>query len=204
VFTDGAKPVSVGRTQRTVPERTRRVVLHRDRDRCRVPWCEHTRWLQVHHLDEWTRDDGPTDTWNLATCCGWCHRAVHRGEFSISGNADDPDGLVFRGPDGSVIRPGARPVRADEPPPMPARPYEHPLGERLDSASLFFTDPPGRSGPAAGTPPTGQRPPPTSQPPPGLRSRDAAPPGGQPPGPEPGRSPPGEPPTSDGLDAASA
>ena len=60
----------------------------------------------------------------------------------MSGNADDPDGLVFRRPDGTIIEAGARPVRPDGPPPMPARPYEHPLGERLDTASLFFKDPP--------------------------------------------------------------
>jgi hypothetical protein len=36
VFTDGAHPVSVGTTRRTIPDRTRRLVLFRDR-KCRVP-----------------------------------------------------------------------------------------------------------------------------------------------------------------------
>ena len=55
VFTDAALPVSVGRTQPTMPERTRRLVLARDR-KCRVPWCSQTRWLHVHHLVH--REDG--------------------------------------------------------------------------------------------------------------------------------------------------
>ena len=61
VFTANARPVSVGRTQHAVPERTRRLVLYRDQ-KCRVPWCNQTRWLQVHHIihDE---HGGPTDTW---------------------------------------------------------------------------------------------------------------------------------------------
>ena len=60
VFTDGALPVSVGRTQHAVPDRTRRLVLARDR-KCRVPWCSQTRWLQVHHVVHYEHG-GPTDT----------------------------------------------------------------------------------------------------------------------------------------------
>ena len=58
VFTENARPVSVGRTQYAVPERTRRLVLYRDK-KCRVPWCNQTRWLQVHHIihDQHQRSD---------------------------------------------------------------------------------------------------------------------------------------------------
>ena len=64
VFTDHGLPVSVGRTQYQVPDRTRRLVLRRDR-KCRVPWCPQRRWLQVHHIIH-DQHHGPTDTWNLA------------------------------------------------------------------------------------------------------------------------------------------
>ena len=50
-------PVSVGRTQRTVPERTRRLVILRDRG-CRVPGCTADRFLHVHHVIHWDPDDG--------------------------------------------------------------------------------------------------------------------------------------------------
>ncbi len=64
----GGYPVNVGRTQRIVPDRTRRIVEHRDQ-KCRVPWCPNSRWLQIHHIIHWTGDHGPTETWNLAALC---------------------------------------------------------------------------------------------------------------------------------------
>jgi Domain of unknown function (DUF222)/HNH endonuclease len=140
VFTDGARPVSVGRTQYAVPDRTRRLVLQRDK-KCRVPWCNQTRWLQVHHIihDE---HHGPTDTWNLAGICGPCHRLRHKGLLGISGNADEPDGLTFTDDHGRVIDPATRPRKPTGPPPDPANPYRHPLGERLRRSEIFFPDPP--------------------------------------------------------------
>jgi hypothetical protein len=140
VFTDSGHPVSVGRTQRIVPDRTRRLVLYRDRC-CRVPWCTQHRWLQVHHVihDE---DLGPTDTWNLASLCPHHHRVHHKGLLGITGNADEPDGLTFTNEHGHHIPAAARPIIPTGPPPSPARPYEHPLGEPLDRWAVMFPDPP--------------------------------------------------------------
>ena len=140
VFTDGALPVNVGVTRRCVPDRTRRLVLARDR-KCRVPWCPHTSWLQVHHIVH-AEHDGPTDTHNLAALCPACHRAHHRGELGITGNADQPDGLTFNDRHGRIIDPAAHPAKPTGPPPQPARPYDHPLGERLDHWAVIFPDPP--------------------------------------------------------------
>jgi hypothetical protein len=139
-FTAGAKPISVGRAQHQVPERTRRIIEQRDR-KCRVPWCTQTRWLQVHHLvhDE---HEGPTDTWNLIAICPADHRRHHRGQLGITGNADDPDGLTFTDARGRVIDPATRPRKPTGPPPDPDQPYEHPLGERLDGRAVMFRDPP--------------------------------------------------------------
>ena len=58
-------PFSVGRTQRIVPERTRRIIEHRDRG-CRVPGCNNHRYVEVHHIVHWL-EGGPTDTANLIT-----------------------------------------------------------------------------------------------------------------------------------------
>jgi hypothetical protein len=140
VFTDAALPVSVGRTQRTVPERTRRIVLARD-GKCRVPWCSQTRWLQIHHLDP-RRHGGSHDTANLIAICGADHRHHHRGHLGIAGNADDPDGLTFTDRHGRVIDPAAHPIRPTGPPPAPAKPYEHPTGERLQRWAVVYPDPP--------------------------------------------------------------
>ena len=93
VIDRGAVATSVGRALRIVAWRTRVAVEERDRG-CRVPWCDHGRWLQVHHIVHW-EDGGLTDTANLVCLCARHHRLHHQGRLGISGNADDPDGLVL-------------------------------------------------------------------------------------------------------------
>ena len=123
-------PFSVGRTQRVVPERTRRAVIKRDRG-CRVPGCTHDRYVEIHHIIHWT-DHGPTDTWNLVALCPHHHRLHHQGALGISGDADDPDGLVFTDTDGNLLKPSGAPTVPTEAPPQPDTPYRHPYGGRLD------------------------------------------------------------------------
>jgi hypothetical protein len=132
----GGYPVNVGRAQRIVPDRTRRVVEHRDM-KCRVPWCPHKRWLQIHHIIHWT-DNGPTETWNLIALCPACHRQHHLGELGITGNADLPDGLMFTDRNRNVIDPATRPTKPTGPPPRPRHPYRHPDGGRMQRDALFF------------------------------------------------------------------
>jgi hypothetical protein len=141
VLTEGAIPLSVGRSRRTIPQRTRRHVIHRDQG-CRVPGCNVTRHLDIHHIVHWEHG-GPTDTWNLIALCNRHHRMHHRGELGITGNADDPDGITFTNRHGRpVATTGARPRPPGRPPPEPAGTYAHPLGERLDSHWLYFNPPP--------------------------------------------------------------
>jgi hypothetical protein len=140
-FTAAGRPVSVGRTVQDVPERTRRLILARDR-KCRIPWCSQSRWLQIHHLHHQAHGGGH-DTNKLIAICGSCHRAHHHhGHFNISGDADQPDGLVFTDAHGDVIDPAARPIKPTGPPPTPTRPYEHPIGGRLHKRELIFRHPP--------------------------------------------------------------
>ena len=107
-FITDSIPISVGRTQRMVPLRTRRIVLLRDQG-CRVPGCNVTHHIEVHHIVHW-EDDGPTDTWNLIALCPRHHRMHHRGELGVVGNADNPDGITFTNRHGRVIgTTGARP-----------------------------------------------------------------------------------------------
>jgi hypothetical protein len=115
VFLDGSIPISVGRTQRMIPQRTRLLVLLRDQS-CRIPGCNETHHLEVHHIIHW-EDDGTTDTWNLIALCPRHHRMHHRGELGIHGNADTPDSVTFTNRHGRPIgSTGARPQ-----PPGPRR-----------------------------------------------------------------------------------
>jgi hypothetical protein len=136
---------SVGRALRIVPERTRLVIEERDRG-CRVPGCDHRRWLQVHHVTHWL-DGGPTDTTNLVCLCGHHHRLLHRGAFTIAGDADDPDGLVFTDRRGRPLAgcgpptPPATPASSTGPNPITGA-WTPPSGERLDWWMVTFDEVP--------------------------------------------------------------
>jgi hypothetical protein len=138
-FIDGAIPISVGRTGRMIPERTRRLVILRDGG-CAVPGCTQTHIVEIHHIIHW-ENGGPTDTWNLIALCPHHHRMHHRSELGISGNADDGT-VEFTNRHGRPItNSGAKPQPPGAPPPPPASRYAHPLGERLDLQALHFREP---------------------------------------------------------------
>jgi hypothetical protein len=136
VLEAGGKAVSVGRAFRTVPDRTRVVIEERDRG-CRVPGCDRSRWLHIHHVRHW-EDGGGSDTENLMALCHRHHRLHHLGKLGMQGNADDPDGIHFtdeRGrtldATGRPILPGARFDAAARDLGIPAGAWSHPTGERL-------------------------------------------------------------------------
>jgi hypothetical protein len=138
VWETAGKPVNVGRAQRIVPDRTRRLVEDRDRG-CRYPGCSARSYLEVHHVTHW-RDGGSTDTSNLACPCPHHHDAHHRGEFLIGGDADDSDGLRFTDNRGKLITIG-RPHPPDDPLPRPpvGHHYTHPVGEPVQQKWVHFT-----------------------------------------------------------------
>ncbi len=155
-FVNGV-PVSVGRSQHIVPDRTRRLVEHRD-EGCRVPGCGSNRFVEVHHIIHWSQN-GPTDTFNLICICPKHHRLHHQRRLGITGNADldqqAAGGLVFTDKYGKVLtESGARPWPPGAPPPPIQGAYEHPIGERLDFRWLHFNDDPKRPEPLGGLHPS--------------------------------------------------
>jgi HNH endonuclease/Domain of unknown function (DUF222) len=139
VFVAEGRPVSVGRSLRIVPERTRRVVLHRD-VQCRNPLCGRRHGLEVHHIVHWA-DGGPTDTANLVVLCRRCHRDHHLGRLHLTGNADETDGVVFRDEGGRIIDTATHAAKPPGRAPDPRRPYRHPCGERLQRWAVQFNPP---------------------------------------------------------------
>lgn len=129
--TDG-KPVSVGRAQRIVPARTRRLLEDRDRG-CRYPGCLAMYHLECHHLDHWI-DGGHTDADRLIMLCPFHHDEHHRGTFVMVGDPSRPDGVVFTARDGTRLRPEFRPY--DGPP--PSTPYAGPTNDELELALVRF------------------------------------------------------------------
>lgn len=147
VYTEHGVPASVGRSQHIVPDRTRRLVEHRDGG-CRVPGCHADRIVEAHHIVHWS-EGGRTDTGNLLSLCPKHHRLHHQRRLGITGDADRPPGtsgaVVFNDRHGTPIRgSGATPIAPDHPPPPIEGRYEHPLNERLDLRWLHFANDPDR------------------------------------------------------------
>ena len=117
-------PFNLGRAQHIVPERTRRLIVRRDHG-CRVPGCDHDRIIEIHHIIHWI-DGGPTDTWNLVALCPKHHRMHHQGRLGITGNADEPAGLVFTDECGRQLEPCGAPRPPDRLE-LPANRYRPPL-----------------------------------------------------------------------------
>ena len=134
----GGKPVSVGRAFRRMPDRTRMVIEERDRG-CRVPGCDRSRWLHVHHVKHW-EDGGASDTDNLIALCHRHHRLHHLGKLGIEGNADDPDGILFTDDRGRILDPSGRPIAPGQRFETPAGAWSHPTGERLDPQWVHFNE----------------------------------------------------------------
>ena len=128
----------MGRAFRTVPDRTRITIEERDRG-CRVPGCDRSRWLHVHHIRHW-EDGGTTDTVNVIALRQHHHRLHHRGRLGITGNADDPDGVVFTDERGRTVVGCGRPIPPGDRP-VPPGSWAHPSGERLDMRWVQFNEP---------------------------------------------------------------
>jgi hypothetical protein len=150
VWETAGSPVNVGRSERIVPARTRRLVEDRDRG-CRHPTCQVDRYVEIHHLISW-RHGGPTDMGNLLSLCPFHHDAFHRGEYSTSGDPNEVGGLVFTRADGRIIAPAGkpRPPDPDQPPPGPpvGHRYRHPTGETMQTGAVWFSPPPAAASPA--------------------------------------------------------
>lgn len=127
------KPVSVGRTQRVVPARTRRLLEDRDRG-CRYPGCLARHHLEAHHLDHWI-DGGLTDADRMIMLCPFHHDEHHRGTFVMVGDPSRPDGVTFTARDGTKLRPDFRP---HTPPTSPVNPYTGPVNEKLHLSLVRF------------------------------------------------------------------
>jgi hypothetical protein len=79
------------RNRSAVPPRVRRLVLERDRFRCRGAGCSRTRFLSVHHLVP-RETGGGNQPENLITLCEGCHRAAHRAAHRAVRNRWEPAG----------------------------------------------------------------------------------------------------------------
>jgi hypothetical protein len=71
-----------------VPPKTRRFVFRRDGDRCTVPGCRASAFIEVHHLVP-RELGGGHEPENLTLLCGGHHDAHHAGTLMIRGRAPE-------------------------------------------------------------------------------------------------------------------
>ncbi|RLB44955.1 MAG: hypothetical protein DRJ42_31035 [Deltaproteobacteria bacterium] len=96
---DVGKPLDVGRKTRSISPALRRALVVRDRT-CSFPGCDHTRWLDAHHVEHWLHG-GETKIDNLILICPAHHRLIHEGGFSVARTFGR--GARFSDPDGRAI-----------------------------------------------------------------------------------------------------
>lgn len=131
------RPVSVGREQRIVPMRTRRLIEDRDRG-CVVPGCPAVRFVEIHHVDFWSRGGG-TDYESNVSLCPAHHDALHRGEIAITIGPDGigPAGTGLTVTDEHGMAIASAPTGMDEAiEDREAGRWRAPTGERLHLAGL--------------------------------------------------------------------
>ncbi|MEO5982816.1 MAG: HNH endonuclease [Pedococcus sp.] len=161
VWETEGRPVSVGRSMRILPDRTRRLIHDRDRG-CRFPGCPTTRFVEIHHLHPWD-DGGATDEHHQASLCTIHHDALDRGDYTITGDPTHPDGLTVTNRHGLPIRPPQPKETAPPPggdPPIHANTYHPPSGGPIRWTDLELppdTDPPPDTDLPTHTPPGTQR-----------------------------------------------
>ena len=113
-------------------------IKRRDRG-SRAPWDTSVKHTEIHHIIPVSKG-GPTDTWNLIEISQRIHDLIHQGKLSVEGNADDPNGLIWRDERGRILDNNGQPIPPNQMP-TPATEYRHPEGTRLDRRWLCWTHP---------------------------------------------------------------
>jgi Domain of unknown function (DUF222)/HNH endonuclease len=98
------EPLWMSRTVRSATAAQWRALVARDKH-CAFPGCTMKPiWCEAHHVEEYDRDDGPTDIDNMALLCSRHHTRVHSPGWSAKMEPGQylavttPDGRVLRGP----------------------------------------------------------------------------------------------------------
>lgn len=99
--------LKMGRKSRLFTGGSRAAVLRRDKGCCIYPGCTTRKWVDVHHIRHWSKG-GPTDPENGATLCGFHHRLVHEGGFSLDHS------FTFHTPEGIEVPKHPEPACASD------------------------------------------------------------------------------------------
>ncbi|MCM3887262.1 HNH endonuclease signature motif containing protein [Frankia sp. R82] len=97
MLTDGhGNPLRLGRRRRRAGRPLAEAVYARDRGTCQFPGCGRTRWLEIHHLQDW-RFHGKTDADDLMLLCTGHHKAIHDHNLILNRAVDGEVTVVLPG-----------------------------------------------------------------------------------------------------------
>ena len=96
---ENGEPLNIGRKTRTVPTAIKRALVARDKS-CAFPGCQHTRFVDAHHIQHWSAG-GETSLDNLMLLCSQHHKLVHEGGFTIQ--RDYQNHWFFKRSDGRAV-----------------------------------------------------------------------------------------------------
>lgn len=99
--------ITLSRSTRLVSHAQETALLALWGHRCAAPGCHHSRFLEFHHIHEWSRG-GATDLNNLIPLCSGCHSLVTAGHLTIHADRVSPELLRFRFPGGHSHTAAAR------------------------------------------------------------------------------------------------
>jgi hypothetical protein len=118
---DNGVPLWLGAEQRTASRHLRRALKFRDGG-CGLPGCRQTHFVDAHHVTYFT-NGGPTNPDNCILLCGFHHRQLHRGEFTIT--ALGKQHFEFRDKWGRIIGKAHDPKTEGTKPPEPLQLLPH-------------------------------------------------------------------------------
>lgn len=116
--------LKLSRRARVVSTAQERALLARWGFRCACPGCDHTRWLQFHHIQAWA-EGGETNMDNLIPLCSSHHAMLGNQEMAIVPDSVDPSLLRFRFAGGETY------TSVDRQPPM----FDSAMGQWNDGYS---------------------------------------------------------------------
>lgn len=89
-----------GRAKRLVSDHQALAVLAAWQFQCAMPGCNHSRFIEFHHIVEWVRG-GLTNPENLLPLCSFCHSMVTNGQVTVEPDLANSARLIFNFRDGS-------------------------------------------------------------------------------------------------------
>ena len=132
-LTDKSEPLTIGRSNRALSTAIKRALDIRDKC-CVFPGCDCHKNLDAHHIIHWA-NGGETSLWNLIKVCHHHHTLLHEGQYSVERLADGE--LLFKRPDGSVLRPESVSCVASELQSAEAEPWSW-CGDSMDYDMALF------------------------------------------------------------------